>query len=49
MSDETREPSTPLREPAESEQNAARQAVEALVEAGCWIGSWPKPTAGSCG
>jgi putative transposase len=34
MSDETREPSTPLREPAESEQNAARQAVEALVEAG---------------
>ena len=34
MSDETREPSTPLGEPAESEQNAARQAVDAMVQAG---------------
>ena len=34
MSDETREPSTPLGESAESEQNAARQAVDAMVQAG---------------
>jgi len=34
MSDETREPSMPLGESAESEQNAARQAVDAMVQAG---------------
>src|SRR5688572_19764016 len=34
MSDEMKEPSTPFGEPARSEQDAARGAVNAMVEAG---------------